>query len=150
MSSSLPLYASFRFCWSNENDASVLYDRLKFNLSPTLPFTLTCIFSSKSKMLLFLDRSVRLGFSMYWCLKPKSNSADPCIFSCTPPGPNTLSAGPMLNFMSVMSNFFSLLCSTSPIFCCQYWCIACCSLYDAYSCGVIRYGVAISTSPIFV
>ena len=41
------------------------------------------------------------------------------IFSCTPPGPNTLSAGPILNFMSVISNFRSLLCSTSLIFCFQ-------------------------------
>ena len=89
---------------------------LKFTRVPTLAFTLSCIFWSKSGVVFLRCFSLMEGLSMLRWVMPNSSSADPCVLICTPPGPNILSAGPMSNFMSVMENFSSLLFSPVPFF----------------------------------
>ena len=80
-----------------------------FTLSPTLPFTLRFIFSSKSKDVVLRLRMGSEGFSMFFSVAPSFNSAVPCVFTRTPPGPKIFSAGPRSKCMSANENF-SLPC----------------------------------------
>jgi hypothetical protein len=54
-------------------------------------------------------RSDNEGLSTLLVTIPKTSSAEPCVFSCTPPGPNTFSAGPNLKLISAKLNLSSKL-----------------------------------------
>ena len=105
ISSSLPSYFSLMFCWSKLKVASVLYVRPILTLSPTLPVTLTLIFSSKLMVVVLRFRIGSEGLSIFLRVAPNFSSAVPRVVMRTPPGPKIFSAGPRSKCISVKSNF---------------------------------------------
>ena len=102
---------------------------------------LRLIFSSKSNPVVFLLLAARAGLSTFFMFTPIFSSALPCVFSCTPPGPNIFSAGPRSKCMSVKSNL-SLpdVSKASTFFCLQYSAMLCFRVHCWYSSGVISLG----------
>ena len=74
-------------------------------LSPTLPLTLTLIFSSKLMAVVLRLRIGSDGLSIFLSVAPNLNSAEPCVLMRTPPGPKIFSAGPKSKCISEKSNF---------------------------------------------
>ena len=114
-----------------------------FTLSPTRPFTLRFIFSSKSIVVVLRLRMGSEGLSMLLNVAPNFSSAVPCVLMRTPPGPKIFSAGPRLKCMSEKSNFsLPWALYTSSFLERKYALRACFSLQRRYSAGVIMMGAA--------
>ena len=112
-----------------------------FNLSPTLPFTLRLIFSSKSKAVVLRLRMGSEGLSMLFRFAPIFSSAVPCVLMRTPPGPKIFSAGPRSKCMSANENLsLPAVCTFSASFLRKNSRRARFSDHCVYSSGVISTG----------
>ncbi len=113
-----------------------------FTLSPTLPFTLRFIFSSKFIVVVLRLRIGSDGLSISFIVAPSFSSAVPCVLMRTPPGPKIFSAGPRLKCMSENENFsFPLAFTISSFLSRKKRFISCLSLHLRYSSGVMMIGV---------
>ena len=113
-----------------------------FTLSPTLPFTLRFIFSSKFIIVVLRFLIGSDGLSISFIVAPSFSSAVPCVFILTPPGPKIFSAGPRSKCMSEKENFsFPFSFTISSFLLRKKAFISCLSLHFLYSAGVIISGV---------
>ena len=86
-----------------------------FILSPTEALMFACTCWSKSKYVLRRASTDSAGLSVLFDLMPMLIFTEPCVFSCTPPGPNTLSSGPNPNCISRKLNGSFLFSSADKL-----------------------------------